>query len=379
MTSSPFRLNGPLLFALALTAAGPSDAEGGDRDAVFQVELADPVAPEAPPRRHEVIAMRDEDGAPAGYQLTVRVNVCVEGLCRMAHVTMYWDALGHYQRLECPPDAPLTRREHDAFTPDDYRKLDRILQNRESVLGRLPYRALVEEQPEHAEHVDGLSGATPQTVADSVVEGAAWTTWTLWHWANGAIVPHLRAATVRQATPRFIRQLLRSEHQREVGFALRYLLDPHRGDGQLVDDVFHAMENTRHLEYVSLALDFVVGAVRDERRLHDRLIASFGRLDDHTSRPLLEYFAARPDLPAETLEGLSAMLERLPYFQVHRILLLLEERECPAKVEANVARLLDHENFFIARRAYRHLREQPVGDRTMQKLDAFGERHRHRL
>ncbi len=30
-------------------------------------------------------------------------------------------------------------------------------------------------------------------------QGAGSTTWTLWHWANGEIVPHLRAATCRRA------------------------------------------------------------------------------------------------------------------------------------------------------------------------------------
>ena len=371
-----------LVSVVVLTAIGPTSAgNDGDRS-VFQVALHDPVAPEAPPRQYEVVARSDEDGSPAGYQLTVQVNVCSAGLCRMVNVTLYWNALGHYERLECPADSPLTRRGHDPFTPDDYRKLDRILQNRESILGRLAYTALVEEQPEQggeAGNIDGWSGATPQTVADSVIEDAAFTTWTLWRWVNGEIVPHLRAATVERATPQLIRRLLRSEHQREVGFALRYLLDPHRSDEQLIDDVFSAMENTRQPAYVSLALDFVVRAVRDERRLHDRLITSFRRLDGHTGRPLLEYFTSRPDLPVETLVGLSSALDELPYFQVHRILLLLEKREVSATVEANVAGLLDHDNFFIARRAYEHLRKQAAGAGTARRLDAFRERYGDRL
>ncbi|MFW5693095.1 MAG: hypothetical protein ACOCWL_02665 [Thermoguttaceae bacterium] len=363
--------------ATDLIAAG----EAGDRS-VFPVTLRDPVAPEAPPRQYEVVARSDADGSPAGYRMTVQVNVCTDGLCRMVNVTLYWDALGYYERLKCPPETPLTRKEHDPFTPDDYRKLDRILENRESILGRLAYTALVEQQPEQAEEgeqVDGWSGATPQTVADSVVEGAAFTTWTLWHWVNGEIVSHLRDSTVERATPQFVRRLLRSEHQREVGFALRNLLNSERPDERLVDDVLHAMENTRHAVYVSLALDYLVAAIDDERRLHDRLIGSFRRLDDHTSRPILDYFSGRAELPPKTLEGLSGVLEHLPYFQVHRILLLLEEREGSAEVEANVARLLGHENFFIARRAYEHLRKQDLGDGTARQLAAFRERYADRL
>ena len=351
-------------------------------ETVFRVTLSDPVAPEAPPRQYDVVARNDPGGSPAGYRLTVHLNVCTEGLCRMANVTLYWDALGHYERLDCPAHTPLTRRQHDPFTDEDYLKLDRILGNRESILGRLAYTALVEEKPhpdEQAASLDGWSGATPQTVADSVVEGAAFTTWALWHWVNGEIVPHLRDSTVERATPEFVRRLLRSEQPRQVGFALRHLLEPHQGNERLVDDVFHAMENTRQLAYVALALDFVIGAVNDERRLDDRLIASFRRLDDSTSRPLLEYFASRTAPPVKTLEGLSAALGELPYFQVHRILLLLEKQEGSATVEANVARLLDHENFFIARRAYEHLRKHASDDLTLQRLTAFRDQHADRL
>ena len=348
----------------------------GEEPAVFQVMLADPVAPDAVPQPYEVVALSDADGSPTGYQLAIHVNVCSEGLCRMVHVTLAWDALGFYQRLDCLSDTPLTRRQHEPFTPDDYRKLDRILRNRESALGRLPLQALVDKQPVD---LDGWSGATPQFVAESVVEGAAFTTWTLWRWANGQIVPQLRAATVQRATPEFVRRLLRSENQREVGFALRHLLDPQRIGSRLVDDALRAVENTGQAEYVAMALDYAIGAGGDQRRLHDRLIALMARLDDQTNRPLLEYFAAQPELPFETLDALSGILEHLSYFQVHRLLLLLEKQEVTATVEANVARLLDHENFSIARRAYEHLQKQASDSRTQQQLAAFRNRNRDRL
>ena len=371
--------------ALVLIALATAEAAASEGRTVFRVALADPIAPQAARRQYEVAATRDKDGSPAGFHLTFDMRVCPEGLCRIVRVTIYWDALGHYQRLECPADAPLTRMEHEPFTSDDYRKLDRILKDRQSVLGRLAAKALVEQQPEQeqqrdpTEVIDGWSGATPQTVRDSVVEGAVYTTWTLWHWANGEIVPHLRAWTAQRATPELLRRLLRSELDREVEFALRHVQAHHASDEQFADDAFQAMEDAGRLEHVELALNFVSRAVRDEQRLHERLIDSLGRMDAHTSRPLLSYFASQPDLPAETLEGLSGALERLPYFQVHRILLLLEQRECSQKVEADVARLLDHENFFIARRAYEHLLKGAPGAATLPKLDAFREKYRGRL
>jgi hypothetical protein len=71
-----------------------SGLHAGEKRTVFQVIRADPVAPDAPSQQYEVLVMSDAAGSPAGYRLTVHVNVCNEGLCRMVHVTLYWDALG---------------------------------------------------------------------------------------------------------------------------------------------------------------------------------------------------------------------------------------------------------------------------------------------
>jgi hypothetical protein len=85
-------------------------------------------------------------------------------------------------------------------------------------------------------------------------------------------------------------------------------------------------------------------------------------------------------LPATTLEGLTGRLERLPYFQVHLILRLLEQRKFfSEKTESDVSQLLASDNFFIARRACEYLMKQELGSRTESKLNAFRERNRARL
>lgn len=88
----------------------------------------------------------------------------------------------------------------------------------------------------------------------------------------------------------------------------------------------------------------------DQQKLHKRLVELARGMDGYTSRPILDYFTEQPELPAETREVLSAALEDMPYFAVHRILEMLAKNKQPAKVEANIVQLLDHDNFFIARR-----------------------------
>ena len=365
-----------LVFFLTGTV-GLVAADAGDHGAVVEVELSDPVSPELPPRVHRVTQYSEENGFPAGYALSFTTHVCMDEQCRMVKLTMYWDALGRYQRLEYPPATPLTKRKHVPFAAADYAKLDRILKDPDSILGSVPLDVLAPRS--EAVEVDGWSGATPQTVKDSVVDEAAYTSWAMWRWANGEIVRKLRDLTEQRCTPEFVRHLLRSADRREVDFALRYVQRHCPSDARFVDDVFHVLE-TGDREHVALAIQFLHRALRDQRQLHERLIASYCRLGGNNGPLILDYFTAQADLPAETVEGLTAVLDRLPYFQVHLILRLLDAKGYfSERVEADVAGLLDHREFFIARRASEHLLKQPLSEDTRRKLDEFRQRHRQRL
>jgi hypothetical protein len=291
---------------------------------------------------------------------------------------MFWDALGYYERIECPPDKPLTKKEHVPFDAEDYAKLDRILQYRNSILATRSL-AFLAQPVENEDGIDAWTGATPLTVQESVVKDAAYTTWVLWRWANGEIVHKLRGLTQRSCTPEYLKYLLRSEDRRYADFALKYVMEHHPTDLQFLEEVFHVLENGDR-EHVTLSLEFLNGAVKDKTRLHDCLIESYCRMKSIYAPIVLDYFAAQTDLPATTLEGLSGSLERLPYFQVHLILKLLEQREFfSEKTESDVSQLLASDNFFIARRACEYLMKQDLGSRAEDKLNAFRERNRARL
>jgi len=390
--ASTHRSAATLVLATILAA---TVAHAGEKPTEYSLELSDPVAPTLPPRAYRVVQSCDEQGFPAGYALTFTTHVCVDEQCREVTVTMHWAALGYYQRLEYPADAPLTKKKHVPFSPEDYSRLDQILRDRDSILGSQPLEVfgpiVSPGLPQVAagvagggevtggDVVDGWSGATPQAVKDAVVEDAAYTSWTMWRWANGEIVRNLQDLTEQRCTPEYLHKLLQSDDRRAVDFSLRYILRHCPTDGQFVADVFHVLE-TGDREHVALALQLLHRAVADKRRLYQGLIESYGRMNSTYSPLILDYLSAQPDLPAETLEGLSGVLHQLPYFQMHLALRLLDARAFfSPRVEADVAGLLDSPDFFIARRASEYLLKQPLGTDTKRKLDTFRQKYRDRL
>ncbi len=345
---------------------------------IYQVELADPVSPSTPAITHDVVLSKDRSGFPVEYALTFKAHVCTDGQCEAVEVTMVWNAAGYFERLEYPPGRPLTKKEHAPFTAEDYAKLDRILKDRNSILGNWTL-AFLERPVETGDGIDAVTSPTPTTVQDSVIQDAAYTTWALWHWANGEIVPQLRGITKQNCTPAYLNHLLVSKDRTYADFALDHVIEQHRCDSRFVQSVFHILENGER-DQITRSLEFLGHAMPDKPKLHARLIESCCRMRSADCPVILQELAAESELPATTIEGLTGCLSQLPYYPIHLILRMLEERKFASeKTISDVAALLESDDFFIARRAYEHLAKQDLDVDTGNKVNAFRERNHDRL
>jgi len=354
----------------------PKNSDARLKRMVYQVELADPVFPSKPARIYDVVLTRDHRGFPVQYALTFEPHVCSDGQCEVVELTMVWNAPGYFVRLGCPPGKQLTKKEHAPFTVADYAKLDRILTNRNSILENWTLAFL--ERPVES-GVDAVTRPTPSTVRDSVIQDAAYTTWALWHWANGEIVPKLRGITKQNCTPAYLDHLLVSEDRSCADFALDYVIGQHPSDPRFVQSVFHILENGER-DQITRSLEFLSRAIPDKPTLHARLIQSCCRMRSADCPMILQELAAEPDLSATTIENLTGRLSRFPYFPIHLTLRMLEERKFASKKTiSDVATLLDSDDFFIARRAYEHLAKQALDADTKNKVNTFRERNRDRL
>lgn len=176
------------------------------RDSVFDIPL---------------LFCRDED-KKYYYYAPVRTTVCGDALCDLLDVKIYWDITGSYSHFDTLPGLPLTKTDHKPFSGDDYRKLHQVLADPYSVIGNMGRDDLVDYNKEQsAEEVDAFTGATNQSLENVVVDGALYSTYTLWHIIHGELKSKILQYTQKHLNDDMIKQLILSDEPRDVLIVLR--------------------------------------------------------------------------------------------------------------------------------------------------------------
>lgn len=132
---------------------------------------------------------------PDYFYANVESVVCGSKVCEIVSVKLFWDALGRFTHYKLANGVNLEKEDGDLFLKEDHQKLHSILRNPTSSLKNLYSGELVEKVEDNA--LDALSGATINIGEAEVIKGAIWTCYTLWHWANGDVVPYIRKTTAK--------------------------------------------------------------------------------------------------------------------------------------------------------------------------------------
>ncbi len=165
---------------------------------------------------------KDPDNVPVCYESAVNMPVCDDTLCADVSLRIFWDLAGNYLNFDTIPGFQLTKFDHKKFTANDYLKLDEILKNRNSILRMLHKDELVDKSVKiKATTVDAVTGATPQTIKNAVVEGAVYTSYTLWHLVNGPVKDGMVLFTESIYSEQVSLQMLNSVNYETQLFALK--------------------------------------------------------------------------------------------------------------------------------------------------------------
>lgn len=162
----------------------------------------------------------DSSGLPDGYQATIYTPVCEEERCYAIEVVLFWDLIGDFQKFDTIPGKGLTKLDHIPFTSGDYDKLSYILSNSNSALGLYAKNELVRNT--RSSSLDGITGATVQEITNSVINGAVYSCYTLWHIAHGAVKDSIRNVTVSSFSKDLVKKLVNQNDQNVNYFLIKH-------------------------------------------------------------------------------------------------------------------------------------------------------------
>ncbi len=166
------------------------------------------------------------------FRSEIHTPVCLEGVCKPLDVLLYWDLSGAYLGYTTLEGVPLTKFDHDPFTAKDYLQLHTLLCNRYSALDRKTLEELVTSEAPSGERivfngmeVEAISGATVKEIQEEVVHGALYSCYSLWHLVYGQAVTSIKEHVAKNATERFVVQLLDAEWSHYWEYAVRLMDD----------------------------------------------------------------------------------------------------------------------------------------------------------
>ncbi len=359
------------------------------------------------PETHSLSIQTDADGNPVTYRMDVRSVFCSDEKCEVIRLDMQWDPIGRYKAYGIPPGESLTKYDHEPFEQKDYTKFDQLMTHRTSVLGtaqkkhllvrkaskttdkkRLakkpstkPIKKAVARKGDVYEQVDGISGATAAFIKDVVVEGAAYTCFTMWHWANGDTANQIRAYTQTHCADAWLIDLLRSEDHEEVEFALETLTQRQVSTPASQTAAVDSAKVCTDHGFSTLVTYLEQATNSDDTRYaaySTLLYTSSSRRQSHILERLL---GQRQSPPLEFFQDVSKYLTKLNTFYDLQLILALADKHDIQSHELNtsVASILQHDNFFMARRAHTFLKQRSLKNDITNDVLQFEQKHKDQL
>ena len=227
------------------------------------------------------------------YEANLNMSVCDDKLCAILVLKMYWDLAGNYTKFDTLPGKPLTKFDHKRFTDADYQKLDQILGDRNSMLRVLEKEDLVDKSIQvKATTVDAVTGATPETIKNAVVEGAVYSSFSLWHYVNDSIRDLIRDHTKSIYSADIASQMLNSRNYETQLYALKQFssLDYLTHFEELCDVMHKSIPMVKAYIITKLPLPF------KEKEQNKKLVSVFPGLDNYSKSVMLNRITEDPKL-----------------------------------------------------------------------------------
>lgn len=291
------------------------------------------------------VELISDSKGPIYYQSTIRTTVCDDEVCEIMNIKLFWDLVGEYVGYDTVAQHPLTKFDHEPFTKNDYERLHELLKNEGSILKFKQKSELIDkEKVKASDVVDGTTGATSLEIKEEVVEGALYSSYTLWHLAHNGQIKNMLTANSRRVL---------DEH------LIQYLLDSDRSGYTLFAfQNFQEKDYTKYKRYwlrslkddIPLTRKYIIKNIPTEMwRAHiiqEEVCLLFNFYDVNTKTYLLNKIEKTEDISSKSLEYISFYLTEMNRNQISQFLDILSKSEkLTVLTRDNISRAANNKEF----------------------------------
>lgn len=310
-----------------------------------------------------------KEGYPTAYYRKIRTSVCFDNKCRLLKVTLYWNLTGRYLGFDLAKGEFLSKAEHKPFKVAEYERLSELLADPLSALATVAYAELAPPtKPISKEHeVDGVSSATAKNILDYVVEGAAYTTYKMWHVVYGPTQAEVARLTEKKLSPVLLLAILDSPDGSDKIWGLNHIRGFVVPTPALQQKLFRFIDNATYnlAERAIHALD--PNGPNSEAWQVD-LVDKLNTTNYSLQKLIISKFKEVTVLNPQAKKGLAEKLQvfngelvsnMLDVFRQHKV---VDTETC-----RKVAGLLKNPNNFIAQKAFTYLEKLPITDDVIEQ------------
>ncbi|WP_273272567.1 hypothetical protein, partial [Maribacter polysiphoniae] len=204
-----------------------------------------------------IVEFKDAKGISRYFTRRIDKSVCLSNLCRPISLYIVWDGSGNFQELKFLGNEPLTKTDHTEFTQEEYSKLNCILSNKYSILGNLQREDLILEENRALleKGIDAYSGATKPSLYGTIVRGAVYTCYTLWHTVYGPTHHRILQILDEKANDEYLRNIFNEQDIGYIFWGINYLERQSKYQNEFYKEVAHYI-NSKNDELSQKALDY---------------------------------------------------------------------------------------------------------------------------
>ncbi len=299
---------------------------------------------------------------PVMYSRNFRTEVCYDNQCRLLNVNLYWNVTGRYLGYELPKREYLSKAEHEKFTDAEYNRLGKILANQFSPLGSIQYEALVPNTELTKSEVDAVSSATAKNLLDYVVQGAAYTTYKMWHFVYGDTQQKVIKLTEEKLTPTLIIKILEGPDSNDKIWALNHVKGYVEMTPLLKEKLLCFINNDSY-SYAERALNAISSEEILDTELQLMLVGKIQKTDYSIQKLIIKKLMDASHLSKDSAALLAANLDKYSGEIIRDVLILFKKNKVyDSSIIIKVAQILKTENSFISKLAYDFLKSTEIDD-----------------